>query len=268
MCEFFSAVSDGKGKTLFFKIEDVAKVMSEGNPKELDFNSHTSLMSFAGIKRSKEDAWNKWEYNVDKKELKEDSIVTTNDAKKVKSAIERYLKDKDLGFMRNLYGGNSGDRNSGYLNSGYLNSGDRNSGYRNSGDLNSGNLNSGNRNSGNRNSGNWNSGNWNSGYLNSDEPTVRMFNKDTGLKVSEINIPSWMWDLELTKWVSFDDMTEEEKVERPKAYICDGYLKTTDYKDAWKILWKSISGEQRKEVKSLPNFDKKVFKEITGITVK
>ena len=86
---------------------------------------------------------------------------------------------------------NSGDLNSGKWNSGDLNSGDRNSGDLNSGNRNSGDLNSGDWNSGNLNSGDWNSGNFNSGYFNTDEPFVRMFNKDTKLKKDDIHIPQF-----------------------------------------------------------------------------
>jgi hypothetical protein len=95
-----------------------------------------------------------------------------DDSKSVEKKIKLFFKDKDLGYLTNLYGGNSGNYNSGDCNSGNHNSGNYNSGDCNSGDCNSGNHNSGYRNSGNhnsgdRNSGNHNSGNYNSGYRNS-----------------------------------------------------------------------------------------------------
>ena len=155
---------------------------------------------------------------------------------------------------------NSGDRNSGYRNSGYRNSGDGNSGNWNSGD-----LNSGDRNSGYRNSGGWNSGDWNSGYFNSDEPCLRMFNKTTNCKRDSVQIPSWCY-FDLTVWVSHDTATEEEK-EKYKAEIevCGGFLKTINYKDAWRLAWNKASIEERKKLFELPNWDNEVFKEITGI---
>ena len=165
---------------------------------------------------------------------------------------------------------NSGDINSGDLNSGDMNSGDRNSGNRNSGNWNSGNLNSGDmnsgdRNSGNRNSGNWNSGDLNSGFFNSDEPCVRMFNKMTTYKRKDIKIPFWCF-FNLTVWVSHDTATEEEKTEhKAEIEICGGFLKTINYKDAWRIAWNKASIEERKELFDLPNWDNQVFKEITGI---
>ena len=148
---------------------------------------------------------------------------------------------------------NSGNWNSGNCNSGYCNSGNWHSGNRNSGDFNSGYCNSGNRNSGNRNSGDCNSGDWNSGFFNSDEPCVRMFNKMTNYKRKDIKIPSWCY-FDLTVWVSHDTATEEEKTEhKDEIEICGGFLKTIDYKDAWRIAWNKASIEERKELIDLPN---------------
>ena len=175
----------------------------------------------------------------------------------------------------NSGGGNSGDWNSGDGNSGDRNSGNRNSGNRNSGDGNSGDRNSGNRNSGYRNSGNWNAGNWNSGdwnlgnwnsgYFNSDEPCLRMFNKMTNYKREDVEIPSWCY-FDLTVWVSHDTASEEEKTEhKNEIEICGGFLKTLDYKDAWRLAWNKASVDERKKLFKLPNWDNEVFKKITGI---
>ena len=160
---------------------------------------------------------------------------------------------------------NSGYKNSGSCNSGSCNSGDRNSGSWNSGSWNSGDRNSGDRNSGSCNSGSWNSGNRNSGFFNSDEPNIRMFNKDTNLKRGDINIPSWCY-FSLTVWVSHDTATEEEK-EKYKREIetFGGYLKTLEYKEAWKLAWSKASKEEHKQLLKLPNWNNKVFIEITGI---
>ena len=160
---------------------------------------------------------------------------------------------------------NSGNWNSGDCNSGDYNSGNWNSGDYNSGDCNSGDYNSGDWNSGNCNSGNWNSGNWNSGFFNSDEPYVRMFNKMTDKKRCDIDIPSWCY-FDFTVWVSHDTATEEEKIEhKTEIEICGGFLKTINYKDAWRIAWNKASIEERKKLFDLPNWDNQVFEEITGI---
>ena len=181
---------------------------------------------------------------------------------------------------------NSGNRNSGNWNSGYGNSGNRNSGnwnsgYGNSGDWNSGDWNSGNWNSGNRNSGNRNSGYGNSGYgnsgygnstnresgiFNSEEPTIRMFNKPTNLKWDEINHP-YFAEFYLAKWIPENEMTAEEKKADPNFYVREGYLKEFTWQEAWNNFWRDTDEENRKKFLALPNFDAKVFKEITGIDV-
>ena len=189
--------------------------------------------------------------------------------------ILREIKGEEKQELINSGNRNSGNLNSGYWNSGNWNSGDRNSGDWNSGNRNSGNLNSGYCNSGDRNSGDWNSGNWNSGnwnsgnrnsgFFNSDEPCVRMFNKMTNYKGKDIKIPSWCY-FDLTVWVSHDTASEEEKTEhKAEIEICGGFLKTINYKDAWRIAWNKASIEERKELFDLPNWDNQVFKEITGI---
>jgi hypothetical protein len=165
---------------------------------------------------------------------------------------------------------NSGDWNSGYWNSGYRNSGDWNSGYRNSGYRNSGDWNSGDWNSGYRNSGNWNSGDWNSGYMNSDKPTVRMFNKDTGLSYDVLEeqdlIPNYFY-FDNNDWISTEDMTDEEKAEYPEHTTTGGYIKVLDYYQAWRRSWDKASDEDRRKTLDLPNFNAEIFKEITGIDI-
>ena len=175
---------------------------------------------------------------------------------------------------------NSGNRNSGDWNSGNWNSGDWNSGYwnsgnSNSGDWNSGNWNSGNRNSGNRNSGDWNSGDWNSGdwnsgdrnsgYFNTNTPPIRMFNKDTALESGALSFPSFLY-FDLTVWISHDTATDEEKKAHKKEIeVCGGFLKTLEYKEAFRLAWNKASKEEHKKLLSLPNWDNGIFKEISGI---
>ena len=135
----------------------------------------------------------------------------------------------------------------------------------NSGNRNSGDWNSGNRNSGNRNSGDWNSGNRNSGYFNTNEPFVRMFNKDTDKTQDEIDFPSFLY-FDLTVWVSHDTATEEEK-EQHKTEIetCGGFLKTLEYKEAFRLAWDKASKVEHKKLLDLPNWNNEIFKKISGI---
>ena len=184
--------------------------------------------------------------------IAEGDIVTDGDKYGTnKLTILREIPREEL----NEYNNNSGNHNSGNHNSGNWNSGNHNSG----------NHNSGNWNSGYCNSGNHNSGNHNSGFFNSDEPNVRMFNKDTQFKHDDIHIPSWCY-FDLTVWVSHDTATEQEKVAHNKEIeICGGFLKTLEYKEAWRLTWNNASKEEHKKLLDLPNWDNEVFKEITGI---
>lgn len=167
---------------------------------------------------------------------------------------------------------NNGDRNSGGLNSGYRNSGDRNSGDRNSGGRNSGNLNSGDLNSGNLNSGDLNSGYRNSGVFCTRKrtDTVPFFNKESQMTWDEWYNNSAYYaacNLNVTAWIEWSNMTDDEKKKKPEAFVCGGYIKTFDYKTAWKNLWDKLSCEERKSFTDLPNFDNDIFEEITGIKI-
>ena len=167
--------------------------------------------------------------------------------------------------------------NSGNYNSGYRNSGNHNSGNRNSGDYNSGNYNSGYRNSGNYNSGNYNSGDWNkcdfsNGCFNTGIPKIYMFNKISDwtytdwLKSRARHILSSMpYGLD---YIYLEDMTEEEIKNHPEAEVTGGYLKQTDRAEEIKEWWSGLSEEEKECIKSLPNFNPDIFKEITGIDVK
>ena len=126
-------------------------------------------------------------------------------------------------------------------------------------------INSGKCNSGNRNSGDWNSGDWNSGYFNTNEPFVRIFNKECNKTRDEISFPSFLY-FDLTVWVSHDTATSEEK-EKYKNEIetCGGFLKTLEYKEAFRLAWDKASKEENKKLLDLPNWDNEIFKEISGI---
>ena len=146
-----------------------------------------------------------------------------------------------------------------------------NSGNHNSGNHNSGNWNSGNRNSGNHNSGDCNSGNHNSGVFNNISPELNMFNKPTDWSYKD-----WvdskarkiiLWNTETTTWIYKGNMTEQEKEDNPDYETLGGYLKTFTYKEMWKNMWDSITEDEKEAIKSLPNFDKDIFKDITDIEI-
>ena len=172
---------------------------------------------------------------------------------------------------------NSGDWNSGDCNSGNRNSGDCNSGDWNSGDWNSGDCNSGNRNSGDCNSGDWNSGDWNkcsfsNGCFNTTSPKIYLFNKP-----SEWTYEDWLNSEaryllnqipgDVLEYIWLSDMTDEEKAAHPEAETTGGYLKVLDNSECAVIWWRGLSDRQKAIITAIPNFDKAIFKEITGIDV-
>ena len=178
---------------------------------------------------------------------------------------------------RNSGDWNSGDWNSGDWNSGNRNSGDWNSGDWNSGDWNSGDWNSGNRNSGDWNSGNRNSGDWNktcfsNGCFNTESPKIFLFNKPSNwtyqdwlnsnaryiLNCIPSNVLEWIWS---------DDMSDEEKAAHPEYKVTEGYLKHIEKETGRQMWWDGLSDKEKEIVMNLPNFDKDIFKEITGIEV-
>ena len=172
---------------------------------------------------------------------------------------------------------NSGDCNSGDCNSGNYNSGDRNSGKYNSGDYNSGKYNSGDYNSGDYNSGNYNSGDWNktcfsNGCFNTESPKIFLFNKPSDWTYRDwlnsdaryilVDCPS-----NVLAWIRDSDMTDEEKEQHPEYSVTGGFLKHVEEKAVRQIWWDGLPARQKDVVMQLPNFDKYIFKEITGISV-
>ena len=168
----------------------------------------------------------------------------------------------------------TGFKNSGDKNSGNGNSGNGNSGHWNSGHWNSGNWNSGDRNSGHRNSGDWNKCSNSNGCFNTiPQPTVYMFNKPSNWGYADWLTSRAALILSLApcsraKWVALSAMTDVEKTEHPEAVTVGGFLRKVEVSAAevnrW---WQSLPSNSKEEVLSLPNFDKAIFKEITGIDV-
>jgi len=93
-----------------------------------------------------------------------------------------------------------------------------------------------------------------------------MFNKDTGLKVSELDIPHV--DLKVNEWIDENKMTDEQKKNDPKFHVKKGTLVVRSYKEAWLNYWNTIDNEDKDKFINLPNFDPFIFEEITGINIK
>lgn len=159
--------------------------------------------------------------------------------------------------MNNCGNYNGGNDNNGYYNTGSLNlgsynSGNYNNGYNNTGDHNIGCNNSGYCNIGDYNTGGYNKISYSTGFFNTKEQPIYMFNKPTELSSSMI------YELEGMGLV-YQLMTFYYN----KNVIYSSYCRKLRNK-----VWHCAFTEKQKEaVLSLPNFDSKIFKEITGIDI-
>lgn len=172
---------------------------------------------------------------------------------------------------------NTGKDCTGFCNTGNRNSGDWNTGSCNTGNWNTGNWNTGDWNSGRFNSGIGNSGDWNktsfsSGCFNTEEEKILMFNKP-----SDWTLRDW-WESEASsllngtqkyalKWVCSEDMTDQEKEDHPEYKATGGYLKELDESERGQIWWNNLTDVEKETIKSLPNFDPEIFKQVTGVDV-
>lgn len=162
---------------------------------------------------------------------------------------------------RNIGNMNTGDSNAGIFNTGNRNTGDNNIGNRNTGSLNAGSCNTGNcntgdcntgyRNAGSFNTGHFNACNYSSGFFCTEDPKARVFNQEIDMTVPEFRDSKYYRALFSSPFT----LTEE----------IDGKFVKYNYKEACAKWWEKLSEENKKIVKSIPNFDAKVFEEITGI---
>ena len=149
---------------------------------------------------------------------------------------------------------NSGDDNGGNCNRGDSNSGSFNSGYHNIGDGNSGNFNigdsnNGNHNRGNRNTGDYNAGNFNSGCFNTKTTKMFLFNQLSNWTLEDWHNSEAKKILDIYVFVLPAEKTKEEIFEEQQRN------------------WGKLSQKEKDIVISIPNFDKAIFKEVTGIDV-
>ena len=172
---------------------------------------------------------------------------------------------------------NTGNWNTGNWNTGNWNTGNHNSGYHNSGDWNAGNCNAGNWNTGNCNTGNHNSGDWNrgdfsNGCFNTVEQKIHLFNKPSEWTYrdwldSEAHHLLWQIPVGVLEYRWFENMTVEEKAEHPEAKTTGGYLKELDNSECAVSWWRSLDQNEKNIIMAIPNFNRGIFKEITGIDV-
>ena len=84
-----------------------------------------------------------------------------------------------------------------------------------------------------------------------------IFNKTRDLLIDK------NFKLPITKWIDIKDIKDPTTLQSQSG----GYLKTLRYEEAWKELWNELSDSNKSFFKELPNFDAKIFKEITGIDI-
>ena len=240
------------------------------------------------------DCWNYYSFDSNNRVAIVELWGKVDDSKKDKTCATHIKIVKELTWSevldicntgsRNAGYGNAGSRNAGSKNAGTWNAGSRNAGSENAGYGNAGSKNAGSWNAGSRNAGTWNAGygnagsenagSWNAadntvGYFNSKTPqTIKVFNKKCKKEVwKNANKPDFIYDIQLNEWIYWSAMTNEEKELNKDAYVCRGYLKTHEYKEAWQNAYNKASKEDIELLKALPNFDSEVFEEITGIKV-
>ena len=165
--------------------------------------------------------------------------------------------------------------NTGKNCTGFRNTGDWNTGYSNTGDRNTGDWNTGDWNTGDWNTGDWNTGNWNTGCFNTVEQKIFLFNK-----LSDWTMKDWInsearsifYDIRISpvQKINKKDMTEKEKEQHPEYQTTGFYLKelrSEEIAEERQKYWNQLSQKQKDIVMAIPNFDKEIFKEITGIDV-
>ena len=153
-----------------------------------------------------------------------------------------------------------------------VNTGKHNTGRYNTGNYNSGDYNSGYQNSGNRNSGDWNKTNFSNGCFNTESQKIFLFNQP-----SEWTYLDWLdsdarrvltgCPSNVLSWIRKDCMTDEEKEQHPEYSVTGGFLKYIEKETGRQRWWDELPMENKNIVMQIPNFDKDIFNEITGIDV-
>ncbi|WP_418889177.1 DUF7666 domain-containing protein [Peptostreptococcus porci] len=153
---------------------------------------------------------------------------------------------------------NTGDWNVGNWNTGYWNTGNRNTGNWNTGNSNTGDWNAGNRNIGNSNAGNWNTGNSNTGNLNTGSHNAGDWNATDYSNgcFNTIEAKIYLFN-RLSSWTMSDWL-------KSRARHILNLMPGSHERQDW---WDRLKDDSKKEVLNLPNFDKEIFKQITGIEV-
>ena len=71
----------------------------------------------------------------------------------------------------------------------------------------------------------------------------------------------------VVEWIYEGKMTEKEKEEHPTYKTTGGYLKVLDESECAQIWWDGLSENDRDIIRALPNFDREIFENVTGIKI-
>lgn len=126
--------------------------------------------------------------------------------------------------------------------------------------------------SGLRNSGDWNKCSFSNGCFNTVEPKIYLFNKPSDWTYRDWLNSDARYILnripgDVLEYICLENMTDGEKAAHPEAKVTGGYLKQIDKSKRRSDWWNSLDEKEKEVIKSIPNFDKEIFKEITGIDV-
>jgi len=196
------------------------------------------------------DCFSYYDFNTSNRvfEIIDHGTPVTQDNKSCTNAIEliRELSWLEVLELCNLGKGNSGIRNAGNYNAGNDNAGNRNAGYSNAGNDNAG------------------------AFNNLVTPNYMLFNKPSDWTYEDfINSDAYKYlsQIDTTIFIPDYKMSDEEKVMYPYYVTTGGYIKNLPYKEAFQNAWNNWSDAAKESFQKLPNFDKDIFKDITGIDV-
>ena len=129
--------------------------------------------------------------------------------------------------------------------------------------------NTGDSNTGDSNTGDWNACNYETGFFNiKQDENIRVFGKKCKRIDWETAVKPSFICFDLTKWIFPDDMTVQEKNNYPEYQTLDGYLRKYEYKEAFLNSFNNAPKSDVELLLKLPNFNYKIFEEISGISKK
>ena len=97
-------------------------------------------------------------------------------------------------------------------------------------------------------------------FCDEEDMNIRIFNKPSGMSLREFRSSEYAKALASVPFRLIELVEDETKIE---GY----YIKKHLYKEACANWWNKLSDEAKETIKSIPNFDEKVFENITGIKV-